>query len=822
MVSNTENDVLDYNKLPHSPTVTVMPWIGINSNSKLWLHCECTLADGNKGIIKLAEAATLEPESNTTAFTCDLPLNELSKLGDNTNLTVILMVSSDGSLDEQKLSSVRYNLMFQHPVSISNPTRWLTDIGSNLEYLKVHDLIIPMAHNAGVDQKGASWPADQWAACQDDTFDYQLNNGIRALDLRIYKYGSDSFLFKHSGYDAGRGINDCLITVSQFAQQHPNEIVILGFHEIEVDDLEPLLLSYLERWIGHLCIPKTASSLTIGQIRNRFPGKNVIVAFNNPAWYCWRKVHQTWTESNFNSLSMLEKHMTDTMNKPPTNQLWSLFAAGYDDLGPMRIPADAYIWPSFFSRLTSDYYRAPSKGNMINIDFFAGTGVINRCINATRDRAAKAKLSSPNTLQTSQITSHSIELNWQRPHDLESAVSYELYLSDRYTGSTSNNNFTFDRLKDGTTYHLTVIPVFPSGKGAAAEITATTPDITPPSKPGDLHFIFVDGHPQAFLTWNASTDNVGVKEYQIYRGTVKVGTVNIDSHIYPVHRTDNGTYKVRAVDAAGNFADSDPLMMYPDNEAPSKPTNLRAMNVTSNEVSLVWNPSSDNVAVTDYQIFGNGSSIAIVTDTRFTASQLSSGLTYTFMVRARDAAGNFTDSDPLTIITGDTTAPSKPSNLRATDVSYDAAVLEWNASTDNVGVARYEIFRGNSRIDSTTRTFYVATGLAIDTEYRFNVRALDAAGNYSDSDTLAITPRYNGPTQLQFNRLSQQYGSIKWEPPTNSDGVTGYHLWRDGVFVFETLETFHMFNDLKVGTTYLFEVRAIRNGHHSAPATISG
>jgi 1-phosphatidylinositol phosphodiesterase len=77
------------------------------------------------------------------------------------------------------------------------------NIGPALKHLKIRDLILPLAHNAVVDQKGAGWPADWWGACLDDSFDYQLDNGIRALDLRVYRDGT-KHRFEPNGYHADR------------------------------------------------------------------------------------------------------------------------------------------------------------------------------------------------------------------------------------------------------------------------------------------------------------------------------------------------------------------------------------------------------------------------------------------------------------------------------------------------------------------------------------------------------------------------------------------------------------------------------------------
>jgi PKD repeat protein len=80
---------------------------------------------------------------------------------------------------------------------------------------------------------------------------------------------------------------------------------------------------------------------------------------------------------------------------------------------------------------------------------------------------------------------------------------------------------------------------------------------------------------------------------------------------------------------------------------------------------------------------------------------------------------------------GDTTPPSNPSNLQATSVTSNSISLLWNKSTDNVGVAMYEIFKDGVLIDQTVDTTYNATGLQAETFYLFKVRAKDAAGNLS-------------------------------------------------------------------------------------------
>jgi hypothetical protein len=99
---------------------------------------------------------------------------------------------------------------------------------------------------------------------------------------------------------------------------------------------------------------------------------------------------------------------------------------------------------------------------------------------------------------------------------------------------------------------------------------------------------------------------------------------------------------------------------------------------------------------------------------------------------------------------GDTTAPSTPQNLTASNITASGATLSWSASTDNVGVTGYDVFQaqgtGASRqVATVTGTSYPATGLAASTGYQFSVRARDAAGNVSaNSATVSVTTPASG------------------------------------------------------------------------------
>lgn len=82
---------------------------------------------------------------------------------------------------------------------------------------------------------------------------------------------------------------------------------------------------------------------------------------------------------------------------------------------------------------------------------------------------------------------------------------------------------------------------------------------------------------------------------------------------------------------------------------------------------------------------------------------------------------------------GDTAAPTPPANLTVTEQTTTSVSLSWTASTDNVGVTGYEVYRDGADVPiaSPTGTSYTDTGLAPASTHSYTVKAVDAAGNRS-------------------------------------------------------------------------------------------
>jgi chitodextrinase len=96
---------------------------------------------------------------------------------------------------------------------------------------------------------------------------------------------------------------------------------------------------------------------------------------------------------------------------------------------------------------------------------------------------------------------------------------------------------------------------------------------------------------------------------------------------------------------------------------------------------------------------------------------------------------------------GDTEAPTTPTHVVATAISPTRVDLTWNASSDNVGIHHYDVFRngGATRIGHTTSATYSDTTASPDTAYTYTVKAVDAIGNSSAASDAASVTTPNTP-----------------------------------------------------------------------------
>ena len=203
-------------------------------------------------------------------------------------------------------------------------------------------------------------------------------------------------------------------------------------------------------------------------------------------------------------------------------------------------------------------------------------------------------------------------------------------VSMKYNGiPTSCESFSYGEVEDytvnigGSGGSDTEAPMAPSSL-TASNITSTT----------------------ATLSWSASTDNIGVTGYNVYQSSTNIGTVTgTTANITGLTANTAYSFSVTAIDAAGNESAASNVATFTtpsgaDTEAPSAPSSLAASNITLTTIDLSWSASTDNVGVTGYDVYQDGSFAKTVTSTSTTMSGLNAGTSYSFYVIAKDAAGN--------------------------------------------------------------------------------------------------------------------------------------------------------------------------------------
>ncbi|HEU4938192.1 MAG TPA: fibronectin type III domain-containing protein, partial [Vicinamibacterales bacterium] len=358
---------------------------------------------------------------------------------------------------------------------------------------------------------------------------------------------------------------------------------------------------------------------------------------------------------------------------------------------------------------------------------------------------------APSGLTATAASATQINLAWTGSTD---NVGVTGYLIERCQGascstfaqitSVATTSFNNTGLTASTSYSYRVRATDAAGNqsGYSNVASATTPDTQAPTAPGGLTATAASTT-QVNLAWTGSTDNVGVTNYLIERcqgaacsNFAQIATSTVASYSdASAAASTTYNYRVRATDLAGNLSGysntaTATTPATPDTQAPTAPSGLTATAASSTQINLAWTGSTDDIAVTGYLIercqgpsCTTFAQITSVTTTSFNNTGLTASTSYSYRVRATDAAGNQSGYSNTASATTqqppDTQAPTAPSGLTATAASNTQVNLAWTGSTDNVGVTNYLIERCQgaacsnfAQIATSTVTSYADTSAA--------------------------------------------------------------------------------------------------------------
>ncbi|MEW2545434.1 discoidin domain-containing protein [Streptomyces sp. NPDC047002] len=321
----------------------------------------------------------------------------------------------------------------------------------------------------------------------------------------------------------------------------------------------------------------------------------------------------------------------------------------------------------------------------------------------------------------------------------------DIAASKSYAFSPASGNTVTVSFNSTTTRYVraafTANSGWPAGQVSEFEVYGpATGDTRAPSAPAGLT-LSRSAAGQVQLAWKPSTDDTGVTGYDIYCNNQLVSSVagNVTSYTESRPADATVTYFVRAKDAAGNVSGNSNSVTSAgesgDTQAPTAPGSLAYTEPAAGQVKLTWQASSDDKGVTGYDVYRNGQLLgsAAGSATSYTDANAGSG-TVTYVVRAKDAAGNVSGDSNSVTRNGSTTAAS---NLAAgKPITASSSTFTFVAANAN---------------DNSTSTYWEGAG-----------------GSYPD--TLTVQLGANADTQSVVVRLNPD---SSWGPRTQNIQVLG-------------------------------------------------
>ncbi len=523
---------------------------------------------------------------------------------------------------------------------------------------------------------------------------------------------------------------------------------------------------------------------------------------------------------------------------------------------------------------------ACGKGYTVGVDAFDDAGNRSRSTSTFVSTAACRDVTPPTAptgVQSAATTGTSVILSWAPSSDDFGVVGYGIYVGGFWVGRWSDPSATITNLSCGQDYEIGIDAVDAAGnqstRTTAFFSTAPCADHKAPTSPGGLAVTKATQNTVS-LGWTASTDASGIAEYGLYLDGKKVGTTSTTSgdvaglacgatHTFGVDAADKAQNRsaVASLTAASAPCSTPPPPSSPppppsDPSVPSAPPNLHSTSVTQTAVSLGWDSSTAADGMEGYQIFRDGTKIGEgpgvhggFTNT-WTDTGRSCGTSYQYAVAGVDKSGHVGPKSTLSVPTApcttqtppppppsspppppatDSQAPTQPGGVTASTRTATSIALTWQPSNDDVGVAGYGLYRGGSRVSTTTSTTSIFSGLACGTSYTLAVDASDAAGNRSQQAVVMVsttacadTQAPTAPTSLATSNVTQTGAMLTWAAARDNVGVTGYDVSRNGTKVGTVTALSSAQSGLTCNTQYTFAVVARdAAGNSSTQAQVS-
>jgi chitodextrinase len=458
---------------------------------------------------------------------------------------------------------------------------------------------------------------------------------------------------------------------------------------------------------------------------------------------------------------------------------------------------------------------------------------------------------APGTPAASAITSSSLTLAWAAATDNYGVAQYQVFRNGVQVGVSSGTSFADSGLTPATAYSYTVKALDAAGNvsaaSAAASVTTAAGNIAKvyyrlPTgwTTANMHYAPTGGTwttvpgvamALACTGWTTYTANLA-------SATGLTATFNNGSGTWDNNGGKNYTLGTGIVDVENGAVTSGVNPCVADTTAPAAPAGLASSAVGANSVTLSWTAATDNVGVTGYYVFRNGTQIAsVASGTSYTDATAAASTTYSYTVKAFDAAANVSAASTALSVTTTAIVNNSATVYYKNNANWSAVYLHYAPAggtwTVSPGVAMDSACTGwKSKVVSLG----AAAGLAATFNNGSGTWDNNGGGNYAlaagvaavNAGAITTTNPCAGventaptvPDGLAASNVTASSLTLSWTASTDNVGVTGYKVLRNGAQVGTSTSTSYADTGLAASTTYSYTVQAYDTaGNISAAST---
>ncbi|MHA2098166.1 MAG: fibronectin type III domain-containing protein [Candidatus Kariarchaeaceae archaeon] len=421
----------------------------------------------------------------------------------------------------------------------------------------------------------------------------------------------------------------------------------------------------------------------------------------------------------------------------------------------------------------------------------------------------------------------SVNLSWTSPAGDGGSVITKYLI---YRGSTNIANVTFGTnsyIDSGLINGQGYVYIVKAFNAEGVSIDSNSVNLTPVSVPGaPTDLTATKGDKLVDLNWTAPVDTGGsaITFYNIYRNGTYIDTIPSTSTTYQDTGLANGMNYVYSISANNSIGEG--LQSLSDNATPrtvpGKPSGFSS-SFGDGWIYITWNIPLDNggASIIGYNIYKDGIFLIQITATNYNDTAVINGVQYSYYITAENSEGPSSQTSTENVTPS--TTPNAPGNLIAVygDLKVD---LSWDTPSDNGGfsIVEYRIYRDGVLIGTSTSNTYNDTGLINGDSYSYYVTAVTSAGEGIQSLSVNSTPKTspNAPTGLSIS-YGDSFVTLSWDNPSSDGGapIIGYNIYRDGVFLIQTVNANYTDNTVLNGVSYLYVVSAENSEGESGNST---